>query len=165
MLQTDIALLAIAENSQLVNADAGQLIRMLIGEALVESEGEIRIVDNDEIRQEIQRNVQNGFREMRTVRRKTIPLRDLANELETQSAANQALADSLRSPAAILFIKQEAEQITAKLAQQSFADWQQESFVEQEDGSTKLRGEVAEQLERFMSRVAEVEQELADDDF
>ncbi|MEM7475852.1 MAG: M56 family metallopeptidase [Planctomycetota bacterium] len=167
MLATDVALIAVSENTEMVNAGAGQLVRALLGEAIEETDSEVSLVKDENVRQEIYANIQKALREMRGLRRRTMPLRNLAEEFAKQelSPEDGHLAEALHSVAMVLYIRGEVEGQQAALAAKVLEQWKSENFETNEDGALKIRDEAQASVEQYLQRVEETGQELADDDF
>ncbi len=160
LLETDVALMALSQGTEMANASAEDLVMSVLGEALEQSDGQLTLVKNTDMREKIHEQVQNAMREMRVARRKAGPVRDVAETID-----DQELADALRSPGGLLVIKKLAEKKLSDAFHRTYLDWHAEMFSE-DAGQLQFRGEHARQLAQdLIDRAQEMDRELSNNDF
>lgn len=159
LLETDIALVAVSKDAELANASADQLVMSVLGPALDDTTGQLRLSADESVREEITEHIQEAFREFRSARRRAAPVRELAAMLE-----DRELADALQTLGGMLVVKQVAEQKIAEVETTVFNEWRQEVF-ELADGRLTLHSSAQAQVEQFLESVEQMERELADNDF
>lgn len=163
-LGTDLALAGLARETELADASSEQLILSVLGEAFEggaseQLDGPLRLVRDQTTRTKVQEQVQKAFREMRSARRRSAPVRQLAKRIE-----DPGLARGLASVGGLLVIKQLAEQKLAAIQRAVFVEWQQETFIEK-DGKIQLRDAVQNEVNEFLAQVEETKRELSGADF
>lgn len=158
-LDTDLALVALAKETEMATASTDQLVMSILGEAFEEESGELRLTSDDEMRDKIQQNLQEAFREMRSARRRAAPARELAATL-----TDRELGEALESVGGMLVVRRLVEKRLAAAERAAFEEWRDE-LLEEEAGEVKIAAGARDRVENIIARVQQMEKELGDNDF
>ncbi len=159
LLETDVALAAVAKATEMAGAPVDRLVRSMISEAFIEDKGRLRLVEDTAVRKKLVESIQRAFREMRAVRRRAIPVRELATRLDDRD-----LAEALDTIGGVLVVRRLVEQKLDARAAEALEEWRSRTLDESR-GKPVIRGAVRPEVEAMLDRIEAMRGEYEDADF